>query len=133
MAERFFSVTEVEALIPRLTELMATVKAAHAEAERARAWLAAEQRRVERAGGAVLAREAWQARAGEAERALARVREALEAVARLGGEPKDLALGLVDFPHLREGRQVNLCWKHGEERVGFWHGLDEGFAARKPL
>lgn len=133
MADRYFSPAEVEALIPRLTELMGTVKAAHAGAERARGWLAAEQRRVELAGGAVVAREVWKARAGEAERALALVREALEAVAGLGGEAKDLGLGLVDFPHLRDGREVNLCWKHGEDRVRFWHGLDEGFAARKPL
>jgi hypothetical protein len=39
----------------------------------------------------------------------------------------------VDFPHLRAGRLVNLCWKYGETRVGFWHGFDEGYTARKPL
>ena len=46
---------------------------------------------------------------------------------------KDLDTGLVDFPHLRDGEVVNLCWKHGEDAVRFWHGFDEGYAHRKPL
>jgi hypothetical protein len=39
----------------------------------------------------------------------------------------------VDFPALREGEEVYFCWKLGEERIGYWHGLEEGFAGRKPL
>jgi hypothetical protein len=46
---------------------------------------------------------------------------------------KDLDLGLVDFPALRDGRPVYLCWKAGEHRLTHWHGTDEGFADRKPL
>jgi hypothetical protein len=49
---------------------------------------------------------------------------------------KDLELGLVDFPGLVAGQgdePVNLCWKHGETAVRFWHGFDEGYAHRKPL
>ena len=46
---------------------------------------------------------------------------------------KDLGLGLVDFAHLRDGRVVNLCWRYGEQRITHWHGLDEGYTARKPL
>ena len=42
-------------------------------------------------------------------------------------------MGLVDFLHLRDGREVNLCWRYGEERITHWHGLREGYAARKPL
>ena len=57
----------------------------------------------------------------------------LEEIHALGGVPKDIGLGLVDFPHRRDGRVVNLCWKHGESRVRWWHGLDEGYAARRPL
>jgi len=47
--------------------------------------------------------------------------------------PKDLALGLVDFPCLLDNEEVDLCWRHGESEVRFWHGLDEGYAGRKPL
>jgi hypothetical protein len=46
---------------------------------------------------------------------------------------KDLDLGLVDFPSMRDGRPVNLCWKAGEGELAHWHGTDESFADRKPL
>jgi hypothetical protein len=46
---------------------------------------------------------------------------------------KDLDLGLLDFPALRDGRPVFLCWKPGEPEITFWHGTDEAFADRKVL
>ena len=46
---------------------------------------------------------------------------------------RDIETGLVDFPALVNGRQVCLCWRLGEERVGSWHELDDGFAGRRPL
>jgi hypothetical protein len=46
---------------------------------------------------------------------------------------KDVGMGLLDFPALRSGQLVNLCWKAGEPSITFWHGVDEGFAARKPI
>ena len=51
----------------------------------------------------------------------------------LGVQVKDLDSGLVDFPSFRDGQQVLLCWRLGEDEVAFWHGLDEGFAGRHPL
>jgi hypothetical protein len=51
----------------------------------------------------------------------------------VGALVKDLDDGLVDFPATRDGRDVLLCWRLGEEEIGFWHGLDEGFSGRKPL
>jgi hypothetical protein len=62
--------------------------------------------------------------------AVARCVERLE---RLGVLVKDLDRGLVDFPALREEEEVLLCWQVGEDEVAFWHGLEEGFAGRKPL
>jgi hypothetical protein len=50
-----------------------------------------------------------------------------------GGLVKDLDAGLVDFPARREGVEVLLCWRLGEDEVGYWHGLEEGFSGRKPL
>jgi hypothetical protein len=52
-----------------------------------------------------------------------------------GVQVKDLDRGLVDFPaqHPESGEVVLLCWHLGEDRVGHWHGLEEGFAGRKPL
>jgi hypothetical protein len=46
---------------------------------------------------------------------------------------RDIPTGLIDFPALVSGRQAWLCWRLGEERVGFWHDTDEGFAGRRPL
>lgn len=46
---------------------------------------------------------------------------------------KDINTGLVDFPSLREGREIYLCWRFGEETVRFWHEVDAGFGGRKPL
>ncbi len=46
---------------------------------------------------------------------------------------RDLDRGLVDFPALRDGREVYLCWVEGEDEIGFWHGPDAGFAGREPL
>ena len=46
---------------------------------------------------------------------------------------KDIDLGLIDFPSIRNGREVYLCWKLGEDSVRFWHEIDTGFAGRKPL
>jgi len=51
----------------------------------------------------------------------------------LGALAKDLDDGLVDFPAQREGEEVLLCWRLGEDEIAFWHGLDEGFSGRKPL
>jgi hypothetical protein len=46
---------------------------------------------------------------------------------------KDLDRGLIDFPHLREGREVHLCWRYGEERIDYWHEIDAGYSGRQPL
>jgi hypothetical protein len=62
----------------------------------------------------------------ELSRALAEL-EALDIVVR------DVDRGLVDFPALRDGEEVYLCWLIDEDEIGFWHGLDAGFAGRRPL
>ena len=133
MPERYFEPAEVERLIPRLTRIVERVRNAHAAGAEARDALAVEQRRITLAGGGVVDQAAWKARAELIERSVNDVRAGLEEIQRLGGTAKDLGMGLVDFPHLRDGHVVNLCWRFGEERITHWHGLDEGFAARKPL
>ena len=133
MAERYFSVADVEALIPALTRLMKRVMTANAEAAEARERLQGEQQRIALAGGGVLDRRAWRADLERIERLTAEMQQGLGEIVELGGAPKDLGLGLVDFLHLREGREVNLCWKYGEREIRHWHGLDEGYAGRKPL
>jgi hypothetical protein len=46
---------------------------------------------------------------------------------------RDLDRGLVDFPAIRDGQEVYLCWVDGEEDIGFWHELDAGYAGRHEL
>jgi hypothetical protein len=133
VAERYFSPAEVEALIPVLSELMDDLKEAHVAASEVRERMQGEQQRIALSGGGVVDQATWRADRARLEDLARQIQEALQGIARLGGVPKDLGLGLVDFPHLREGREVNLCWKHGERSIRFWHGLDEGYAGRKPL
>ena len=57
----------------------------------------------------------------------------LSRIGELGVLVKDLDRGLVDFPALRGDEEVLLCWQVGEEEVAHWHGLEEGFAGRRPL
>jgi hypothetical protein len=46
---------------------------------------------------------------------------------------KDINLGLLDFPALRDGHEVYLCWQHGEGEIAFWHEVEAGFAGRQPI
>jgi hypothetical protein len=109
------------------------VMAAHTEAGEVRDRLQAEQQRIATAGGAVLDRRAWRAGKERVEQLTGQIQRGLDEIVKLGGAPKDLGLGLVDFLHLRDGEEVNLCWKYGEREIRHWHGLDEGYTARKPL
>ena len=133
MADRYFAPKDVERLIPRLADSMRRVREAQAAGRDAQQWLAAEQERITVSGGRVVDQAAWRLRRARLEESTRAMRTGLEEIRELGGVIKDLELGLVDFLHLREGREVNLCWRYGEERISHWHGLDEGYAARKPL
>jgi hypothetical protein len=67
------------------------------------------------------------------EREAQAVAECVEELERLGVLVKDLDRGLVDFPALRGDEEVLLCWQVGEDEIAYWHGVEEGFAGRKPL
>ncbi len=59
--------------------------------------------------------------------------EAVRELDALGVVVKDLDLGLLDFPGLREGDEVELCWQVGEDAVAYWHPLEAGYRGRKPI
>ena len=63
----------------------------------------------------------------------AQITQRIHAIAELGVILKDLEVGLVDFPAHRNGREVYLCWRLGEDHIGWWHEIDSGFAGRQPL
>jgi hypothetical protein len=54
-------------------------------------------------------------------------------IEEIGCEVKGIREGLVDFPSIREGKEVYLCWRMPEKEILFWHDLNTGFAGRKPL
>ena len=61
------------------------------------------------------------------------IAECAETIDAAGAQIKSLEEGLLDFPSRRDDELVLLCWKLGEDEIGYWHGLDEGFAGRQPL
>ena len=46
---------------------------------------------------------------------------------------KDINIGLMNFPALRDGREVYLCWQYGEGDIAFWHEVEAGYAGRRPI
>jgi hypothetical protein len=132
MAERHFTPEEANALLAQVrpaAERLVRHRRAFAEAAARRAQLTTH---VAGNGGDLdpgEVREDAERMEHEAEA----IAGALEELTSLGVLVKDLDRGLVDFPALRGGEEVLLGWQVGEDEVAFWHGLDEGFAGRKPL
>ena len=133
MSEQHFQPADVDRLIPRLTRVMERAMKARTDGAAISEQLEHERQRIGLSGGGMIDRTAWRANAQRLERLTEAVRQALGEIAEMGGVTKDLGLGLVDFIHVRDGREVNLCWKFGEDAVRHWHGLDEGYANRRPL
>ena len=132
MAERYFTPSEANELLAEVRPLAESL-VEHRDGMR----LAAERRarltaRIAGNGGDLDPQEP-----GELDEQFQResqaVTQAAERLERLGVLVKDLDTGLVDFPALHEGEEVLLCWQVGEDEVAHWHGVDEGFAGRKPL
>ena len=133
MSERLFTAAEVNGLIPKLSELMEQAMDRHRQATALQQHLHEEQERIRASGGGRIDQRDWKAKAERLDGLSIEVRAALEEIASLGGTTKDIETGLVDFPGRVGSETVNLCWKHGETAVRFWHRFDEGFAQRKPL
>jgi hypothetical protein len=67
------------------------------------------------------------------QREAAAIAECAERITAVGAQIKSLEDGLLDFPARRGDEVVLLCWKLGEDEIGYWHSAEEGFAGRKPL
>lgn len=127
-----FTLEEANRLLARIEPLLrALVEKRRALLER-RGILAAFQATARGNGGVTRGPEVMAAREAVG-RLAAQLQEGIQEVQALGCVVKDLEMGLVDFPAMRDGREVYLCWRLGEARIAFWHGTDEGYAGRKPL
>jgi hypothetical protein len=88
--------------------------------------------RIRGNGGGIPPAELAEA-AAEVDRHARELARTVDDIVKLGVEVKDLDEGLVDFPALRGGETVLLCWQLGEDEVAYWHSQEDGFAGRRPL
>jgi hypothetical protein len=132
MAERHFTPEEANALLDEVrpaAEALVAHRRAFQVATARRARLVA---RIAGNGGDFDPQEPRSLQE-QVEREAEAVAQCIERLEQHGVLVKDLDRGLVDFPSLRAGEEILLCWQVGEDEVSFWHGVDEGFAGRKPL
>jgi hypothetical protein len=122
---KLFTVEEANALLPRLRELLDDLTL-HRDAVREKAPHLDPILRAALANGGGRVGSEYGVEAYKLYLAIGRIHE-------LGVLLKDLDMGLLDFPHEREGRIVFLCWHPPEERVGYWHEIEAGYAGRRPL
>lgn len=125
LAEANELLAEVRPLAERIVERKRALDAA--EAERAELL-----ERIAGNGGDLTPSDVAEAVRG-VEREAAAIGALVDELHGRGVEVKDLDLGLLDFPSEREGEVVLLCWRVGEDEIGYWHGVDEGYAGRKAL
>ena len=65
--------------------------------------------------------------------AVLKYNDLMQRIEEMGCEVKGIREGLIDFPSLREGREVYLCWRMPEKEILFWHDVNAGFSGRKPI
>ncbi|HYE65904.1 MAG TPA: DUF2203 domain-containing protein [Pyrinomonadaceae bacterium] len=124
---KLFSVEEANALLPSVRAIVRSIQSAHRRllSFREAARRAAEG--AEQGGGGMHGGARYVA-------LLAQLASRTGDLEALGVQLKDYERGLIDFPSLRDGRIVLLCWQLGEgDQVEWWHDVDAGFAGRQPL
>jgi len=128
---RFFTVEEANLELPRLRQWLPRLQARRRRLDVVQHKLA--ELTVKAAANGNLLEEEVHGTQREAQRLTEELSKLMTRINDLGCEIKDIDQGLVDFPSLREGREVYLCWRLGEQEVAFWHELDAGFSGRQPL
>jgi hypothetical protein len=124
---KIFSIEEANALLPTVRHILKSIQAAHTRvvALRESAKHAAEG--AELGGGGMPGGASYV-------RVLFKLSSSTGELEALGVQLKDYERGLIDFPSLRDGRVVLLCWQLGEgDQLEWWHDVDTGFAGRQPL
>jgi hypothetical protein len=128
-----FTLIEAESLLPEIENVMREAVALKAQYLQVEQTLQSFLQRVAMQGGVVVDRDAVLQNRAERDQYGERLKAAVEKIQEHGCVIKDLDTGLVDFPTLFHGQEVYLCWKMGEPGIGFWHGVEEGFAGRKQI
>lgn len=129
---RYFTPAEANALLATVRPLVEELAQHRRAAAAAQAQRQQFTFRVAGNGGALDPRELAQLDE-ELARELKGVARCVNAIHELGAVVKDADSGLIDFPTRIDGAEAYLCWQLGEDEIEYWHGLEDGFAGRKPL
>ena len=133
MAEKYFNRDEAEGLLPFIGHCLKEACEKKKKVEVLNTELSQAATRIMVLGGSVPHFSELVKKKSERNQLAARLAEAISKIQESGCVVKDLDQGLVDFPSLLNGEEVYLCWKLGERRIGYWHGIHECSAGRKPL
>lgn len=128
---KHFTLDEATRLLPLLRELVPEAQERKRRVDALRNDVALLAMKA--AGDGHLVQEQMQTKRSALEEAVRALDASLERITSLGCEVKGIDQGLIDFPSLREGREVYLCWRLGEEQISYWHELHGGLAGRQPL
>lgn len=133
--ERLLTPAEANDLLPAITPLVQQLQGLHRSLLQANEQLSTVAAKLSEGNGHPI--RSLQERLQELTEHQVQLAEAfqsaLDQLQAFGGMLKDLQMGLVDFYGERDGEVILLCWRLGEDRVGFWHPLDSGYAGRQPL
>ncbi|HUZ15005.1 MAG TPA: DUF2203 domain-containing protein [Gaiellaceae bacterium] len=129
---RHFTPDEANAALEHVRPLVEQLVAQRAEHGAALERQEELERKIRGNGGGIPPAQLAEATA-EVDAHARRLAKLVDEIAGHGAEVKDLDSGLIDFPALRKGETVLLCWQLGEDEIAFWHGIDDGFAGRRPL
>jgi hypothetical protein len=129
---RHFTVEEANAALPVVRPLVEQLVATRQEHVAALEKQEELEHKIRGNGGGIPPAELAAASA-EVDGIARRLARLVDEIGEHGAEVKDLDTGLIDFPALRGGETVLLCWQLGEEEIGWWHTVEDGFAGRRPL
>ena len=127
----YFTVNEANGALPHLRQWLTRLQTRRRRLDEVQGQLA--ELAVKAAANGNLLEEEVHATQREAQRLDDELNKLIAKINDLGCELEDVGQGLVDFPAMRDGREVHLCWRLGEEKVAFWHELEAGFGGRQPL
>lgn len=130
---RTFTVAEAETLLPVLESLLRSAIESKKLIEEVDGEMQALASRVFLNGGTMVNIAAVARRKAERDKALQQAKDAVAEIDATGVQVKDLDIGLLDFPCIVGEEIILLCWKLGEKGITHWHGMEEGFAGRKPI
>ena len=133
MTEKYFDRHEAEELLPAIEPFLEEAQKQKRALDSITADISNAALRIMMLGGSLPPFAELNRKKNQREKVAEQLSQTVDEIQETGCLVKDLDTGLVDFPSLRGGEKVYLCWKLGEERIGYWHGIEEGFAGRKPL